>query len=57
MKELSRVDQDLASKEQKLVDLPGTIATMWKQRDSAARQAQVLCEQEQPISGSADADR
>jgi predicted ribonuclease toxin of YeeF-YezG toxin-antitoxin module len=28
MKELSRVDQDLASKEQKLVDLPGTIATM-----------------------------
>jgi chromosome segregation ATPase len=57
MKELGQVEQDLATEEQKVVDLPSTIATMREQRDSFAHQAQVLREQEQPIPGSADADR
>jgi hypothetical protein len=30
---------------------------MREQKDSIAQQAQALCEQEQPIPGSADADR
>jgi hypothetical protein len=47
----------LKTEEQKLLDLPRTISFMQEQRDSVARQAQVLREQEQPISGSADADR
>jgi chromosome segregation ATPase len=57
MKELSQVDQDLTIEEQKLTDLSGTIAAMKEQRDSVARQAQVLRGQEQAITGSADADR
>jgi hypothetical protein len=56
MKELGQVDQDLVVEEQKLVDLPGTIATM-QEKDSIARQAQVVREQEQSIPGSADVDR
>jgi chromosome segregation ATPase len=56
-KELDQVEQDLAAEEQKLADLPNTIATMREQRDSFSLQAQVLHEQEQPIPGSADADR
>jgi chromosome segregation ATPase len=57
MKELSQVDQVLTIEEQKLIDLLGTIAAMQEQRDSIAHQAQVLRGQEQPIPGSADADR
>jgi hypothetical protein len=57
MKELSQVDQDSKAEEQKLADLPGTVATLQEQRDSVARRAQVLRGQEQPIPGSADADR
>jgi chromosome segregation ATPase len=57
MKELSQVDQDLKTVEQKLADLPGIIAAMQEQRDSIARQAQALHSQEHPIPGSAVADR
>jgi hypothetical protein len=57
MKELSQVEQDLRTEEQKLSDFPGTIAAMQEQRDSIARQAQALRSQEQPIPSSADTDR
>jgi chromosome segregation ATPase len=56
MKELSQVEQDLKTEEQKLSDLPDTIAAMLEQRDSIARQAQALRSREQPIPGSTDAD-
>jgi hypothetical protein len=46
-----------ATEEQKLADVPGTIATMREHKDSIAHRAQVLHEQEKPILGSADADR
>jgi hypothetical protein len=46
MKELNEVDQELKGEEQKLADVPGTIAAMQEQRDSIARQAQVLHGQE-----------
>jgi chromosome segregation ATPase len=36
IKELDQVEQDLATEEQKLADLPGTIATMREHRDSIA---------------------
>jgi chromosome segregation ATPase len=57
MKEFNQVDQDLKAEEQKLANLPSTIAVMQEQRESVARQAQVLREQEQLIPGSADVDR
>jgi DNA repair exonuclease SbcCD ATPase subunit len=56
MKELDQIGQDLIAEEQKLADLLGTISSKQEQRDSVARQAQVLRSQEQPIPGSADAD-
>jgi chromosome segregation ATPase len=56
MKELSQVEQDLKTEEQKLSDLLDTIAAMLEQRDSIARQAQALRSREQPIPGSTDAD-
>jgi chromosome segregation ATPase len=56
MKELDQIGQDLIAEEQKLADLLGTISSKQEQRDSVARQAQVLRSQEQLIPGSADAD-
>jgi hypothetical protein len=55
MKEFNQVDQDLKVEEQKLADLPSAIAVMQEQRESIARHAQVLREQEQLIPSSADA--
>jgi septal ring factor EnvC (AmiA/AmiB activator) len=49
MKELNQVDQDLKAEEQKFADLPSTIAAMQEQRESGARQAQVLREQVQMV--------
>jgi hypothetical protein len=57
MKDLDQIGQDLIAEEQKLADLLGTISSMQEQRDSVARQAQVLRDQEQLIPGSVDADR
>jgi chromosome segregation ATPase len=57
MKELDQVGLDLSTEEQKLADLPSTIAAMQEQRDSVTRQVQSLRSQEQPIPGSADVDR
>jgi predicted nucleic acid-binding Zn-ribbon protein len=57
MKKLDQVGLDLSTVEKKFVDLLATIAAMQEQRDFVIRQVQALRSQEQPIPGSADADR
>ena len=57
MKELEQVGQELVYEEKKLEDLPNTIADMERRKVAIAQKAQALRQQEQPIPGSADADR
>ena len=57
MKELEQIGQELSHEERQLENLPSTIANMVKRKAVVAQKAQALHRQEQPIPGSADADR